>query len=546
MSRLSIYVIFLQFLLLIACQSKNQHSVILNEAALLFDSIPSEALLELEKIRNFERLEPAEQAEYNCIYIKSMFRSGNTLTSDSIIKVTSEYYLNNNDSVSLHRVLYYNGYYHYRNRSYDSAVYYFNKALNYIPAIDKTESKANYKRIIGYSYIHLGDTKQAVNSQKEALQYSRELNDSTSLIYSLLSLGDAYTYNKDTEKSLDSYNKALEVVRSTNDQEMEANILNIISGIYESDYDFEKALEYKNLSQSVKRNRMEVPAVNLYRAVLFDKQNMLDSAQYYAELSIKGADSYVADMAYLFLSRLEEKQGRYANALNFSKSSENAFKTFLSGTHIADLQQKYEKEKLENENNQLKIKQAEHQFYLLIISFLLLLLLIAIYFIRVKNKRKSEKIAHENKVILLQHENLLLTQQKEISLLREKESLLRESLFKKINFFNKIPSLSKDEDEQQDKQVKIKITRSDWQELKNGIQDTYPEFFEKLRQTAPSLSDDDVRFCCLLKINVNMQDLSDIYCVSKSAISKRKYRLKTEKFQITDTNLNLDTILQQI
>ena len=35
-----------------------------------------------------------------------------------------------------------------------------------------------------------------------------------------------------------------------------------------------------------------------------------------------------------------------------------------------------------------------------------------------------------------------------------------------------------------------------------------------------------------------------IYCVSKAAITKRKYRIKTEKMHISDETLSLDAILQ--
>jgi len=254
----------------------------------------------------------------------------------------------------------------------------------------------------------------------------------------------------------------------------------------------------------------------------------------------------VSDLAYAFLSKSEAKQGRYTDALNLLKNSEQTFNSFLSGIHLAELEQKYETEKLENENNLLKIKQKEHQFYLVLSAFLLLLTLIVLYIIRVNNRRKNEKVVHENLMLRLQQDNLLLTQQKEISAHREKEAILRESLFKKINFFNKLPSLSKEENDQPGKQGKIKINDNDWKEMINGIRDAYPEFLEKLKQHVPTLSDDDVRFCCLLKINVSLQDLSDIYCVSKSAITKRKYRLKTEKFQIVDNILNLDTVLRDI
>jgi len=545
MKRIFIYMIAPLCLLFTDCRNGLRHTEVLSEAARLSDSIPSQALMKLEEIKDVKKLSASEQAEYNLIFMKSMLRSGNKLTSDSIIHTTTQYYRERNDSAGLHQALYYNGMYHYRNAMHDSAVLYFDKAVKAIPAGNDNDRKAGYKRTAGYSYLHLGDAKAAVKTQKEGLQYARAANDSLSVIYSLLSLADAYKYNKETAQSLETYMQALNRVRERENRDMEADILNVVSGIYESDNRIKEALSFKNKAQEVKRNRQDIPAVNLQRAILFGKQNIPDSARYYAQLSIKGDDQFVADLAYTFLSLSEEKEGRYTDALNLSKNSERIFNSFLSGIHSADMQQKYEKEKLENENNRLKIKQREHQFYLLMSAFLLFLMLIVLYIIRVNNRRKNEKAAHENRMIRLQQENLLLKQQQEISALREKEAVLRESLFKRINFFHKLPSLNKEEKSNHEHE-KIKITSNDWQELINGIRDAYPEFLDKLKQLVPSLSDDDVRFCCLLKINVNMQDLSDIYCVSKAAVTKRKYRLKTEKFRIADNSLNLDTILQQM
>lgn len=540
------YLILLVCLFCTACQSKHSQEKVLSEAARLSDSIPSMALLKLEEIKDVQRLNAAAQAKYNLIFSKSMIRSGNKLPSDSLLHAATRYYNEQGDSANLHQSLFYNGLYHYRNGTHDSVVYYFDKAIKAIPEGDDNDKKSAYKRTVGYAYLSLGDVPIAIKTQIEALQYARAANDSLQMIYSLLALGDARRYNKETDRSIEIYMQALDRTKEQGNRDLEANILNIISGVYESDNRIEEALHYKNRSQEVKRNRQEVPAANLYRAILFEKQNMPDSARHYAQLSIKGDDPYVADLAYSFLCTSEAKQGRFVEALNLSKNSEQAYNFFLSRVRSDDMEQKYEKEKLENENNQLKIKQKEHQLYLLISTFLVLLMVITLYFLRLHNKRKSEKAAHENRLLSLQQKNLLLKQQQEISALREKEAVLRESLFKRINFFHKLPSLHGEENNGTDKRAKIKISGNDWQELMHGIRDAYPEFLQKLKQQAPTLSDDDVRFCCLLKINVNMQDLSDIYCVSKAAITKRKYRLKTEKFRIEDNSVNLDTIIQQI
>ncbi len=540
------YFLIMLCLLFVTCNNKAHYTEILDEASRLSDSIPSLAVIKLEKIKNKKRLNTAEQAQYDLIFVKSMFNSGKLLPSDSIIHNLTQFYRKQNDSTHLHQSLFYNGIYHYRNMTYDSAIVYFDKAADAVPKEESVSIKSHYKRFAGFSYLYLGDTQSAVRSQKEALEQAYINNEYVNIFMSLINLADAYKYNKDLDQSIEICEQARSLAKQNGKIDNEAFALNLMSNIYERNNKNKEAFHYKNEAQRVKRNRKDVPAINLYRAILFDKQNMPDSAQHYAQLSIKGEDLYVADLAYLFLGSIEAKQGRHAEALNLSKTGEKIFNQFLSAVHSREMQQKYEQQKLENENNQLKIKQREHQFYLIIALFLLMLMMIAIYTIRVNNKCKNEKIAHKNRMSQLEHDNMLLKQQQEISALRAKEALLRESLFKRINFFHKLPSLRGENSDMPDKKTKIRITAQDWQELTNSIRDAYPHFLTKLSQMAPSLSDEDIRFCCLVKLNVNMQDLSDIYCVSKAAITKRKYRLKTEKFNIDENTINLDTILQEI
>ena len=93
--------------------------------------------------------------------------------------------------------------------------------------------------------------------------------------------------------------------------------------------------------------------------------------------------------------------------------------------------------------------------------------------------------------------------------------------------------------------MKIEMTEEDWQNLVSSVDEAYSGFTQRLKEQFPKLSADDIRFCCLLKINVNMQDLSDIYCVTKAAITKRKYRIKTDKMNLQENPSDLDTFLNE-
>ena len=59
------------------------------------------------------------------------------------------------------------------------------------------------------------------------------------------------------------------------------------------------------------------------------------------------------------------------------------------------------------------------------------------------------------------------------------------------------------------------------------------------------LSDKDFQFCCLVKSGLSTFELAEIYCVSESAIFKRKQKLK-EKLGFKEDGRTLDGVLQQV
>ncbi|MBP8777952.1 MAG: hypothetical protein KBH23_08225, partial [Bacteroidaceae bacterium] len=124
--------------------------------------------------------------------------------------------------------------------------------------------------------------------------------------------------------------------------------------------------------------------------------------------------------------------------------------------------------------------------------------------------------------------------------LREKEAMQRESLFRRMSAIHKIPSLGKEGE----CQGKILLTDFDWEEIRQTVDEGYYGFTRRLQKDFEELTLSDLHFCCLLKINVSLQDLSDIYCISKTSISKKKFRLKRDKFHLEESDLSLDDFLR--
>ena len=189
-----------------------------------------------------------------------------------------------------------------------------------------------------------------------------------------------------------------------------------------------------------------------------------------------------------------------------------------------------------------------------LLGLVLLLAWIIFFYLRIKRERALAEVRLQNKKVeeearILRYQNELLKKETEISLLREKEAWqmskvadLREVLFRRLSFYSKLPSLQGDR--AAGTHEKIRLTDEEWKEITESVDAVFDDFTRRLHESFPALTPKDVIFCCLVKLNVNMQDLSDIYCVSKAAISKRKFRLKTEKLGITDEHLSLDDFLK--
>ena len=77
--------------------------------------------------------------------------------------------------------------------------------------------------------------------------------------------------------------------------------------------------------------------------------------------------------------------------------------------------------------------------------------------------------------------------------------------------------------------------------LCDAVTHVFSTFSERLRES--DLSEKDYQFCCLLKSGLSTFELAEIYCVSESAIFKRKQKLK-EKLGYKSEKRTLDEILQ--
>lgn len=290
----------------------------------------------------------------------------------------------------------------------------------------------------------------------------------------------------------------------------------------------------------------EKAARNAYlKGRMYQQTGMQDSAVYFYRIAEQGHLPILASLASkrlmnYFLSAGYDDEA-YKSLQRSNLIQENIESSISFGLSI----NKFKQTQLKNELYQIRIKRQEQQLLLLVLLLVIAFLIIiyVYYYFRIKRERiitemkmQQDKIEKESQI--LRYHNELLKKETEIM-------VLRESLFRRLSFYRKLPSLTNDKNVNvTEKGKKIIITEDEWHEIKQTVDTSFDNFSLRLEKAYPLLTLKDILFCCLVKLNVNMQDLSDIYCVSKAAISKRKFRIKTEKLNIADENISLDMYLR--
>ena len=135
----------------------------------------------------------------------------------------------------------------------------------------------------------------------------------------------------------------------------------------------------------------------------------------------------------------------------------------------------------------------------------------------------------------------LSRQEMEIRYLKEqeaKEQLENAQLTQKIEYFKQlneitIPLLMRSRNQA----GALHLSQEDWQTLRNNTDACFDYFTRRLRTTYPQLTDEEIDFCCLVKMELPLAILAEIYHIAKGSISRKKMRLK-EKIGITDTSFD--------
>jgi tetratricopeptide (TPR) repeat protein len=401
----------------------------------------------------------------------------------------------------------------YSLQKYPKALDYYHKSLGIAAEIDDPSIiKRQYNNIaVVYGDLHKFDT--AIVFLQKALEINIALGDKLWQGTNLMNIGFNQMNLGNYPDALINFQKAFDLASEMDNHSHMAECLLNFGFCYYSSGNVSKSIEFfkKALQESQQHGyyRIIYPTAHILNQIFIEQNDTLAAYPYVVLEKIAG-DSLFAYQKQMLLSKLE-------------------------------LQYIYEKKEF---NKQLA-QQAKNNLYLVIFISLILGMVI-LFLLFAHHRMKAKKIAIEKQSV----EQELEFKNKELSLnlmaLMKKNELM-------MDISSNLVDIEKGAKTTETKLAlakighKIRHSSDDkiWKEFSARFQEVHAGFYEALLHKYPDLTQNELKLCAFLRLNMSTKDISELTNQQLLTIDKARYRLR-KKLGISNLDVNLVTFLSQI
>ena len=508
--------------------------------------------------------------------------------SDSLINIAYSYFTKHDNAQRKALALYYKGILRHESHHAEDALSFYLEAATEIEKTNDYQLGFLINSEVGLMYLYRKLNDYAMEYFEKA-HHNAELSDNqTYIAFSFIYIARAFSAKKQYNKAIEYYEKAIKIGQVNNYPTILASAMNETSFLFLKTGENKKALQYAKDCIKIKKTDQRIFSLgDTYRYL-----KMYDSAYFYLNQACLSPNIHTARSAYQALYYISQEEKDYKKAVEYSNKlwfyQDSIGKTDRNKALI-EMQEKYDQQKIINENNLSQIKKDR------IIRNVLIALIILSFIIAITNylyqrkivsqkqeiSEKEEKIRyftmkiHENETLINRNKMRIeeLTIQMEGSLeikeqwkeqnkirqeIQQQNETLKlennnlqnhisnyaQSLKEKSKELEAMEHLSKENQylhkreaflcNQLIKQTelfnKLKTTKyidnKLWQEIKEKIDLLFDNYTKRLCHQIPSLTDGDIQICCLIKLRFSNGDIANMLAISPTSVSKRKLRLK--------------------
>ena len=508
--------------------------------------------------------------------------------SDSLINIAYSYFINQDNAQRKALALYYKGILRHESHHAEDALSFYLEATTEIEKTNDYQLGFLINSEVGLMYLYRKLNDYAMEYFEKAHHNAELSNNQTYIAFSFIYIARAFSQKKQYNKAIEYYEKAIKIGQVNNYPTILASAMNETSFLFLKTGDNKKALQYAKDCIKIKKTDQRIFSLgDTYRYL-----KMYDSAYFYLNQACLSPNIHTARSAYQALYYISQEEKDYKKAVEYSNKlwfyQDSIGKTDRNKALI-EMQEKYDQQKIINENNLSQIKKDR------IIRNVLIALIILSFIIAITNYlyqrkivsqkqeilEKEEKIRyftmkiHENETLINRNKMRIeeLTIQMEGSLeikeqwkeqnkirqeIQQQNEMLKlennklqnhisnyaQSLKEKSKELEAMEHLSEENQYLHKREAflcnqlinqtelfnKLKTTKyiddQLWQEIKEKIDLLFDNYTKRLCHQIPSLTDGDIQICCLIKLRFSNGDIANMLAISPTSVSKRKLRLK--------------------
>ncbi|MEG2666949.1 MAG: helix-turn-helix transcriptional regulator, partial [Bacteroidales bacterium] len=84
-----------------------------------------------------------------------------------------------------------------------------------------------------------------------------------------------------------------------------------------------------------------------------------------------------------------------------------------------------------------------------------------------------------------------------------------------------------------------------WKEFELRFEEVHTDFFKKLNDRFPDLTQNDKRLCAYLRLNISTKDIANLLYLSVAGVESARYRLR-KKLNINSTDIDIVQFLENL
>ncbi|HLN52329.1 MAG TPA: tetratricopeptide repeat protein [Lentimicrobium sp.] len=448
-----------------------------------------------------------------------------------------------------------------RSEDYPKAMVYLVDALKSAELSGDKHCQGLIYNGLGLVNISIGKTDIAIAHFEKAKNLCKESGDLQNAAGISLNIANCYVEKDNFLKARDFYEDHLNTITGLNDTSQIILALVNVSTVNRFLNEYRLSFQYidqaLNLLEIYPSNSLKCTALIQKGLIYFNTGDYSNAKKLFLEsLEVSsGTLSRSNSMeALLHLSEIAEKEGNYSDALdlfrNYTLLKDSVMNDETRNT-ISEIQLKADVQKKEYENEILTAKievqkrRGKTVGVVLGLFIIIILLIITLIWLSLKNLRKSyilkelensnlaEKIRSDelqNKIEKLRFESEIESKNKELTSV-SLQLINKNKILSDISNMSSRQYSSGSMDGITFKELQRIVTDNlnidkDWEKFKSLFEKVHSGFFIKLKEEFPDLSENELRLCAYLRINLQNKEIARILNVNPSTVVTSRYRIR--------------------